>query len=156
MRPSHDLPVDDLGVPMVTLSYLIKQVELVSRARLDEIVAAEGLSTSEYTALTVLGRRHGLTTSDLARNSFVRPQSMAELIGSLEQRDLISRAPDAENRRRMIISLTAAGRALLGRLRKPVEAMEEEMTSGLSPAKRAALSAALESCRVALSGARPH
>ena len=45
------------------LIYQLKQLELAVRARLDEIVRPAGLTTQQYTALTVLERRDGLITS---------------------------------------------------------------------------------------------
>ncbi len=42
-----------------TLLYLVKQLELAVRARMDEVVGGEGLTPVQYTALTVLARRPG-------------------------------------------------------------------------------------------------
>ena len=64
----------------VTLLYLIKQVELAVRQALDDVVAKADLTTLQYTALTVLERHPGITSAELARNSFVRAQSMAEMV----------------------------------------------------------------------------
>ena len=70
--PGHDRDV--------TLLYLIKQVELAVRQALDDVVATADLTTLQYTALTVLERHPGITSAELARNSFVRAQSMAEMV----------------------------------------------------------------------------
>lgn len=40
----------------------------------------------------------------------VRPQSMATILAALRQRGLIERAPDPEDGRRQVVSLTEAGR----------------------------------------------
>jgi DNA-binding MarR family transcriptional regulator len=50
------------------------------------------------------------TTSALATAEQVRPQSMATIVAALEQQGLIQRAPDPNDGRRQVISLTAAGR----------------------------------------------
>ncbi|MEO6087476.1 MAG: MarR family transcriptional regulator, partial [Umezawaea sp.] len=71
--------------------YAVKQVELAIRARLDEVLKPLGVTSSQYTALTVLDRRDGLTSAELARNSFVTPQAMADLVVALERRGLIVR-----------------------------------------------------------------
>ena len=75
----------------VTLLYLIKQVELAVRQRLDDVVATADLTTLQYTALTVLERHPGITSAELARNSFVRAQTMAEMITYLLGRGLVAR-----------------------------------------------------------------
>jgi DNA-binding MarR family transcriptional regulator len=133
-----------------TLLYAVKQVELAVRAHLDELLRPHGLTTSTYTALTVLRRRDGLSTADLARTSFVTPQAMADIVTALESRGLIRRAPDPEHGRRRRTTLTAAGRAQLAAVADEVAALEERMVAALTPAQRAALRSALNSCRSAL------
>src|SRR6202012_1479044 len=74
--------------------YLLKRVELAVRARIDEIVRPAGLTTNQYTALTVLERHDDMSSAQLARHSFVTAQSMADMITTLEARGLIERPPD--------------------------------------------------------------
>jgi DNA-binding MarR family transcriptional regulator len=62
----------------------------------------------------VLGRldREGPgSVSDLAQALRVRPQSMAQTIGDLEAEGMVERSPDPNDRRRALVSLTAAGRS---------------------------------------------
>jgi DNA-binding MarR family transcriptional regulator len=61
----------------------------------------------------VLGRldREGpASVSELAQAMRVRPQSMAQTVGDLEAEALVERRPDPDDRRRALVSLTAAGR----------------------------------------------
>src|SRR5579875_792096 len=88
------------SAPGPMLPYLIKQVELAVRSRLDDIFRPAGLTALQYTALTVLERRSDLSTAQLARNSFVTAQSMADMIVALESRGLIERRRDPADRRR--------------------------------------------------------
>jgi DNA-binding MarR family transcriptional regulator len=133
--------------------YLIKQVELASRARLDEIVRPSGLTALQYTALTVLERHDDMSSAQLARRSFVTAQSMADMITALEGRALIERHRDRADRRRLVVSLTAEGRALLEACRPEVAALEQTMLAGLAESDVAALRAALVACHANLSGA---
>ena len=94
----------------VTLLYLIKQVELAVRQALDDVVAAADLTALQYTALTVLERHPGMTSAELARNSFVRAQSMAEMVTYLLGRGLVTRERDQRNRKQYLLSLSR-GRA---------------------------------------------
>lgn len=137
-------------VPPVTMLFLIKQVELAVRSRLDELTAAHGITTIQYTALTVLERHAGLIAAQLARMSFVRPQSMTQLLDGLESRGLVRRVPDPSSRRQMQISLTDAACELLDRMRVPVVEIEQDMTSRLSSADVQVLDGMLQSCRLAL------
>jgi DNA-binding MarR family transcriptional regulator len=111
-----------------------------------------GLTALQYTALTVLERHPDLTSAHLARNSFVTAQSMADMVTSLRSQDLIDRHLDAADRRRLVLSLTTAGKELLDRCRPAVAALEAEMLSGLSAAEASALRAGILSCREALRG----
>ena len=64
----------------------------------------------------VLGRldREGpWSIGDLATAEKVRPQTMAQTIAELEESRLVQRHPDPADRRRVLIELTAEGRAAL-------------------------------------------
>ncbi len=133
-----------------TLLYVIKQVELAARARLDDIFRPIGMTALQYTALTVLERHPDLSSAQLARNSFVTAQTMADMVRSLEERGLVERHRDAADRRRLVLALTSEGRALLGRYRGRVAALEQRMVSGLSAEQAAELRRGLAVCRVNL------
>ena len=57
---------------------------------------------------------------------------MADLVRALEQRGLISRERNPENRRELLIRLTDAGRALLAEYADDVLALERRMVSTLT------------------------
>jgi DNA-binding MarR family transcriptional regulator len=118
-----------------SLLYLVKQLELSVRARLTDLVRPAGVTALQYTALTVLERHDGLSTAQLARNSFVTAQAMADMVAVLETRGLIRRERNPGNRREMLIYLTDQGTTLLKELAEPVRSLEEEMTRDLDPAQ---------------------
>ncbi|WP_028659861.1 MarR family winged helix-turn-helix transcriptional regulator [Nocardioides insulae] len=132
------------------LLYVVKQLELVTRARLDAVLKGSGVTALQYTALSVLERVPTMTAADLARASFVRAQSAADLVGALERRGLIERRTDPDNRRRMLISLTTEGRAFLDEYDPRVEELEEEMLREIDSAQRADLRLILDTCRRSL------
>jgi DNA-binding MarR family transcriptional regulator len=64
----------------------------------------------------VLGRldREGpRSIGDLAASERVRPQSMAQAVADLESSGLVGRSPDPADKRRVLIEMTAEGRAAL-------------------------------------------
>lgn len=138
------------------LLYLIKQVELAAKARIEEVVSVQGLTSGQYTALTVLRRNPGITSARLARNSFVRLQSMAQMLGALEGMGLVRRERDPHNRRQFLVFLTPAGVLLIDSLDDPVGAIEREMLDGLGEARTAELTEMLRTLRHRLSGTHPH
>jgi DNA-binding MarR family transcriptional regulator len=133
-----------------SLLYVVKQLELVTRAQLDALLKPAGVTALQYTALTVLARRPSMSSADLARASFVSAQSTADLVGALERRRLIQRAVDEENRRRMVIALTDEGRAFLAEYDPQVAEVEERMLQDLDGDQRETFRAFLNACRRSL------
>jgi len=115
-----------------SLLYMVKQVELVVRSHLDELVKPSGVTALQYTALTVLERHDGLSAAQLARDSFVTAQSIADLVRSLENRGLVRRERNPNSRRELLILLTDVGRELLAQCAGPVRELEERMVSDLT------------------------
>lgn len=136
--------------------YQVKQVELAVRGRLDDVVRPHGITVTQYTALTVLEQHPGMSSAQLARHAFVSAQAMEGIVRALVDGGLIDRVRDPENRRRMAISLTPAGTALLEACRGDVDRIEDEAFAGLSTSERAALGRWLQDARRALErSARP-
>ncbi|WIM94108.1 MarR family transcriptional regulator [Actinoplanes oblitus] len=122
---------------MPSLLYLVKQLELAVRARLDELVRGHGITALQYTALTVLERHDGLSAAQLARDSFVTAQSIADMVRALETRSLIRRERNPANRRELLLHLTDEGRALLTAVATPVRDLESRMTADLTETQTA-------------------
>ncbi|MFD5648701.1 MarR family winged helix-turn-helix transcriptional regulator [Streptomyces sp. NPDC127039] len=116
-----------------SLLYLVKRTELVVRARLEELLRPAGVTALQYTALTVLERHDGVSAAQLARDSFVTAQSMADMVRALETRELIRREPNPRNRRERLILLTETGRRLLADYAEPTARLEERMVAELGP-----------------------
>ncbi|WP_426367635.1 MarR family winged helix-turn-helix transcriptional regulator [Streptomyces sp. E-08] len=115
-----------------SLLYLLKRTELAVRARLEELVRPAGITALQYTALTVLERHDGISAAQLARDSFVTAQSMADMVRALESRGLVRREPNPANRRERLILLAEPGRRLLAEYAGPARALEARMVADLS------------------------
>ena len=136
--------------------YQVKQVELAVRGRLDDVVRPHGITVTQYTALTVLEQHPGMSSAQLARHAFVTAQAMEGIVRALVDAGLIDRVRDPENRRRMAISLTPAGVALLSACRGDVDRIEAEAFARLTASERTALGRWLQDARRALEeSARP-
>jgi DNA-binding MarR family transcriptional regulator len=134
-----------------SLLYMVKQVELVVRSHLDELVKPAGITALQYTSLTVLERHDGLSAAQLARDSFVTAQSTADLVRSLESRGLVRRERNPRNRRELLILLTDEGRELLARFAGAVRELEERMVRDLTSHQTDQLRQALSKAWHALS-----
>lgn len=112
--------------------YLVKRLEMVVRALMDDALRPHGLTTLQYTALTVLARQGSLSSAQLARRSFVTPQTMHEMIRWLEQRDLVQRSRDEANRRVLLVSLTPQGRDVVTACAPIIQSFEHRVIESMS------------------------
>ena len=86
----------------------------------------------------------------------VTDQSAADMVAVLEARGLLARIPDPADRRRRLLRLTEAGRELLDRVRRDVEAVEDRMLSPLDAGEASDLRRHVTACRAALADLPPH
>jgi DNA-binding MarR family transcriptional regulator len=86
------------------------------RRRLRQVKAERadgGITLPESAALVRLDRGGPATSSALARQEQISPQSMGATLAGLEARGLVERQPDPHDGRRYVISVTEAGRQVL-------------------------------------------
>ena len=121
------------------LSYVIARLERALRAAINDRVKPHGLTTLQYTTLSLLGTRGELSNAQLARRSYMTPQAMSEVIEALEGKGLIRRDPHPNHRRIYPAALTAKGRKVLGECDRAVDELEEQVLRDLSPTERAGL-----------------
>ena len=99
------------------ISYAIARLQQLVLGAVSEVTARHGLTALQFTTLSVLNR-HGtpLSSSQLARRSFMTAQSMHEVTHGLDRPGLLKRNPHPSHRRKLPASLTAEGAARAGRL----------------------------------------
>ena len=138
------------------ISYVIARLERAVRAQINERLRPNGLTTLQYTTLSVLGSRgQPLSNAQLARRAYMTPQAMIEVLNALEEKGLIRRDPHPNHRRVYPASLTDDGRRVLEICDASVEEMEEEMLAGLDPAQRELFAEWLKECVRALHAGLP-
>jgi DNA-binding MarR family transcriptional regulator len=71
------------------------------------------LTVAETSALSRLDRGGPATSSELAKQDKISPQSMGATLAVLEQRGLVERHRDPGDGRRIVLSITGAGRQML-------------------------------------------
>jgi DNA-binding MarR family transcriptional regulator len=111
--------------------------------RIRQTRGSGSLSLPESSALSRLDGSGQATAAELARLEQVSPQSIGATLQGLEAKKLIQRAPDPIDGRRIILSLTRAGRGVVHSKRA---ARTEQLTRALgelTPAERAKLLEAL-------------
>ncbi len=126
-QPSDDQPRGP------RISYVVARLERAIRQAINEQVKPYGLTTLQYTTLSVLGRRGELSNAQLARRAYMTPQSMSEVIDALEKKGLIERNPHPNHRRVFPAALTDEGRRVLGACDAAVDELEREMLADMTP-----------------------
>jgi DNA-binding MarR family transcriptional regulator len=134
---AEDPVVDDVAGALQSSVRLLVQ-------RLRQTQAVEGdLTSSETSALARIDRVGPTTAAELARLERISPQSMGATLGALEERGLVRRAPDPDDGRRLIMSLTDEGQQLLRRRRQARnELLSHALADGFTRAELAQLLAA--------------
>lgn len=128
------------------LSYIIARLDRAIRRKIDELVEPYGLTTTQYTALSVLQNSHGLSNAQLARHSYITPQSTIQMIDVLERKGLIERTPDPSHRRILRARLTSLGTEVLTRCDDAVENLEKQITRDFPAEELAAFERLLGRC----------
>lgn len=134
------------------VGYALKRAQHALRSRMDRALHGLGLTTAQYAALSALETAPGLSGAELARRSFVTPQTMNGIVTNLEVAGLLVRRPQPHHGRVLEASLSPAGAAVLAHAHRRVAAVEARMVASLDAAERRRLLAALRACADALSG----
>jgi DNA-binding MarR family transcriptional regulator len=127
------------------IGYELKRAQHGLRAAMDAALRPLGLTTPQYAILANLREIPGASGARLARRSFVTPQTMNELLGSLERNGWIKRTPNRNHGRVIDTYLTPEGRALLTRAERGVGEVERRLTARIDTATQQRL---LETLRI--------
>lgn len=123
--------------PEPGIAYALGRLQQRVLAEITEAVAPYGLTTLQFTTLSVLSRAGApLSSSQLARRAFMTPQSMGEVIHALEAKGFITRNPDPKHRRTLPATLTRKGQRTLAACGEAVAAVETRMLEGFDPSER--------------------
>lgn len=103
----------------------------------------DGPTSMQFAALFTLWRHGGLSQNRLGRLIAMDPATIKGVIARLEERGLVERGPDPEDRRRVRLALSAAGRAAMPRLVERARKVTAATVQPLSPREAARLAALL-------------
>lgn len=90
------------------------------------------LLPQQYRLLGAIGRRPR-TLGDIARIQGVTPATATTLVTTLESRGWVNREHDTDDRRRVVVSLTEGGAAVLARSQQIAEAAMTALLEPLTP-----------------------
>jgi DNA-binding MarR family transcriptional regulator len=115
------------------LGYLLKHAQL----RMAELTAAAlapyVINGRELAVLLVLSDGPPASQQQAAQRLAIDRTTMVAMLDTLEGKGLVSRHPDADDRRRNVVELTNAGRDILQRAVKASDDAERALLAPLSP-----------------------
>lgn len=142
---SHDEEEGSDGLPLAPgfvfdyLAYLLAAASERTSAQFHEVVRASGLRVPEWRVLASLASLDELTVSELARITLYDQPRLTKILNQMVADGLVLRAGDPLDRRRVVISMTPAGRARVSPLVRAAIFHEERILAELSARERAAL-----------------
>jgi MarR family transcriptional regulator, organic hydroperoxide resistance regulator len=78
----------------------------------------DGLTTAHVRALFALGAREAATAGQIAEAARLSPASVTGMLDDLERDGIVTRIRSADDRRRVLVTLTDHGRTVLGKKRR--------------------------------------
>lgn len=121
----------------------------VLRARIELILKPHGLSQEQYNALRILrgAPGHSLPTLEIAARMVSRAPNITRLVDKLVEKGHVTRCPGPDDRRQVVVRLSAKGLELVNRASPEVDAADVSGLSRLKPAQIQALIGLLDEIR---------
>lgn len=118
-----------------SLSGLLAMAERTVTQRLESALRASAdLSTEQWRVLTMLADGSGHPMSEIAAFAMVPPPTLTKIIDRLIERTLVYRRVDTEDRRRVLVFLSARGAELYRVAGAEVAETERELAEALGDA----------------------
>jgi DNA-binding MarR family transcriptional regulator len=147
---SHDDADSILSVPELQLSYEIRETSRMLLDLLKRRLVKHKVTLTQYFVLRQLWDEEGISQATLSARLQTTQAASVPMIDALEERGLVQRVRDADDRRVVRIYLTAEGRALRNILIGYAHDISLRAVVGFRPQDVAGLRASLEQLRANL------
>ncbi len=119
--------------------FLLKRLGGAAKERTLEAYAATGLHPYHHAVLVAVDEHPRDTQGAIADALGYDRGQLVGLLDELEERGLVERRRDANDRRRHLVTITPHGKQALRKLRAIARRVEDEFLGSLEPAEREAL-----------------
>ena len=109
------------------LGYLVRQASGLIRLAMERALADLEVTPPQFTVLTMIVAYPGLSGADLARLTFLTPQTINVIVRNLQRAGAIEKTAHAGHGRILQLTVTARGMALLKRCRTRVVEVETRL-----------------------------
>jgi DNA-binding MarR family transcriptional regulator len=113
------------------LGYLLRQAHAAVRLTMERTLADLGVTSPQFAVLTMLNAYPGLSGADVARLTFLTPQTVGVIIRNLERDGAILMTPHPVHGRIQQWTLTPRGATLLKACRERVIELEKRLARNL-------------------------
>lgn len=124
-------------------TYLMSKTGKAARGRLADRLAERGLRLWHMAVLAALTDFGPHVQRELAARLSIDRSDVVKIVDGLGAAGLVDRARDTADRRRVTVTVTPAGRALLESLKSDALAVQEEVLAPLTARERAQLTTLL-------------
>ena len=121
------------------LGYLLRQAHAAVRLKMERTLADLGVTSPQFAVLTMLNAYPGLSGADVARLTFLTPQTVGVIIRNLARDGAIMMTPHPVHGRIQQWTLTPRGSTLLKACRERVIGLEKRLTNGLDAKAEASI-----------------
>ena len=118
------------------VGHLLRRAHQRHAAIFQEMIGDAQLTPLQFAALVKLHDLGEVSQNELGRRTAMDAATMQGVIKRLLARGLIDRKPDPEDRRRVVLSLTAEGHAMIGSAMPNGHAITDETLADLDQAER--------------------
>lgn len=124
-------------------SWLLAQASITARRAVGDALAEQGWHRSQFTLLAVLDEFGPLNQTEMSERSGLDRSDIVRWVDELAEHKLVRRTQDPGDRRRNVITITAAGRRRLDALEARLRQAQRELLGALSDKERDQLVALL-------------
>lgn len=121
------------------LAYMIASLNRQLEAELEDRLRPGGVPIEQYRILEVLDASEPAAMGEIAQQSLIEAPTLTKIVDKMVAEGLVYRAPDPNDRRRVLILTAPAGKTLFKRLRGVSTAQEQRIVDLLEGEKAAAL-----------------
>lgn len=127
------------------LPYRLNVLASLSSNALAQIYAERfGLSIPAWRVVATLGQYDVRTARDIAAHGVMHKSTVSRAVSALEQRGLILRRPNQDDRREELLALTEEGRRIYDSLAPEALGFEQKLVSALNIQEQALLAALID------------
>src|SRR3954470_19532198 len=133
------------GIAQQWPTLLMIKLGRITMHRFTEALEPFGIRPPHVAALIELRARGELTQQSLCGQLHLDPTNLVAILNGLEHRGYATRRRDPEDRRRHLVEISKKGRAVIDKVSKVMDEVEDELLEGFEPSERDQVAALLTS-----------